>query len=86
MRDIPIQVLLSFPPANYTNPATRGPALIIINAILIAIVVLIVLLRLYTRLFIKRWIGSDDIFIIIATIFTIGLTTAVILANVKYMW
>lgn len=86
MRDIPIQVMLSFPAGNYKNPETRGPALIIINSILIAIVVLIVLLRLYTRLFIKRWIGSDDIFIIIATVFTIGLTVAVVLANVRYMW
>jgi hypothetical protein len=68
MRDIPITVLLSFPVPNYTNPDTRGPALLIVNGVFIAIVIAVVLLRLYTRIFIKRWVGSDDIFIVIATV------------------
>lgn len=68
MRDIPLDVFLSFPLPNYKDPPTRGPALVIVNAILIALVVIAVLLRLYARLFIKRWFGSDDIFIILALV------------------
>lgn len=68
MREIPLDVFLSFPLPNYKNPPTRGPALTIVNAILIALVIIAVLLRLYTRLFIKRWFGSDDVFIVFALV------------------
>lgn len=60
MRDIPLEVVLSFPLPNYTHPQTRGEALIIVNAIFISLVVIAVSLRFYTRIFIKRWLGSDD--------------------------
>jgi hypothetical protein len=68
MRDIPIQVLAHFPIPNYKNPETRGPALIYINGILIGITIGLVLLRIYTRVFIKRRMGADDWFIIIAAV------------------
>jgi hypothetical protein len=74
MRDLPISALISFPPPNYTNPVVRDPALFIINGIFISIVITVVALRIYTRLFIKRWIGSDDIFIMIATVRLISIT------------
>jgi hypothetical protein len=68
MRDIPIQVLAHFPLPNYKNPHTRGLALLYINGILIGITVGLVFLRIYTRVYIKRWMGADDWFIIIATV------------------
>jgi hypothetical protein len=68
MRDLPIKVLISFPPPNYAHPVTRGPTLYIVNGILIGITIFVVLLRLYTRIFIKRWVGADDVFIVIATV------------------
>ena len=68
MRDIPIEVLLSFPAPNYVNPETQGTSLIIVNAVLAALVLLAVILRLYTRIYIKRWVGSDDYAIIFATV------------------
>lgn len=68
MRDIPIAVILSWPRGNYDHPVTRGKALLIINVIFAALVVGIVFLRLYTRLFIKRWVGLDDVFIVLATV------------------
>ncbi|KAH7405954.1 hypothetical protein DE146DRAFT_428840 [Phaeosphaeria sp. MPI-PUGE-AT-0046c] len=86
MRLPPADVLLSWPTPNYDNPVTRGPALVAINYVLVSITVITVGLRLYTRIVIKRWFGIDDIFIILALIFTIGLTTVVVLANQKYGW
>ncbi|KAJ4989844.1 hypothetical protein SVAN01_04681 [Stagonosporopsis vannaccii] len=82
----PFDVILSWPTPNYANPVTRGDALIIVNSIFIALVVLVVGLRMYTRLAIKRWFGLDDVFILLALLFTIGLTIVVLLANVKYGW
>lgn len=83
MRDIPLDVFLSFPLPNYKNPPTRGPALVIVNAILIALVVVAVLLRLYARLFIKRWFGSDDIFIILALVCSPSLAVSVAVAGCR---
>jgi len=68
MRNIPISVILTFPIPNYVDPVTRGPALTIVNGIFIGIVLAALGLRLYTRLFIKRWFGIDDLFIVIATV------------------
>jgi hypothetical protein len=68
MRDIPIQVLAHFPLPNYKNPHTRGRALLYINSILIGITVGLLFLRIYTRVYIKRWMGADDWFIIIAAV------------------
>ncbi|KAF2476573.1 uncharacterized protein BDR25DRAFT_375541 [Lindgomyces ingoldianus] len=86
MRNIPPDVLLSWPTPNYQDPATRGNALIIVNAVFISLVMLVVSLRIYTRLAIKRWFGSDDVFIMLALIFSIALTVIVILANQVYGW
>ncbi|TID13449.1 hypothetical protein E6O75_ATG11365 [Venturia nashicola] len=88
MRDVPIDVFMQFPLPNYTNPKTRGSALVYTNGILIAITIVFVLLRVYTRVFIKGWIGVDDWLILVAAFFTVGLTTCVVLANEKnrHIW
>lgn len=74
VRDIPLSVLFSFPTPNYVDPVTRGPALIIVNAIFLSLCTIALLLRLYTRVFIKRWFGSDDVFIILAYVGTLSLS------------
>ncbi|OAL06061.1 hypothetical protein IQ06DRAFT_75060 [Phaeosphaeriaceae sp. SRC1lsM3a] len=86
MRLPPADVLLSWPTPNYDNPVTRGPTLVIVNYILAVITIITVGLRLYTRTVIKRWFGIDDVFIILALIFTLGLTAVVLLANQKFGW
>ncbi|CAI6336000.1 unnamed protein product [Periconia digitata] len=86
MRNIPVEVLLSWPTPNYTNPKTRGNALLAVNLGFIVLVVTTVFLRLYTRIFIKRWFGIDDFLILLALIFTVALTTVVILANLRLGW
>jgi hypothetical protein len=68
MRDIPIEVLASWPPGNYVNPQTRGDSLIIVNAVLMSLVTFVVFLRLYVRIYLLRWFGIDDLFIIIALV------------------
>ena len=68
MRNIPPEVILSWPTPNYTNPETRGNALVVINSILIIVVAIVVALRLYVRLVVKRWFGTDDALIILALV------------------
>jgi hypothetical protein len=68
MRNIPLSVLASWPAPNYINPETRGPSVVIFNAVLISIVTLTVLLRLYVRASMLRWLGLDDVFIIAALV------------------
>lgn len=68
MRTIPPEVLLSWPTPNYTNPVTKGNALVVVNSIFIVLVVIVVGLRLYTRIWIKRWFGLDDVFIVLALV------------------
>ncbi|MBE7182582.1 MAG: hypothetical protein INR71_15485 [Terriglobus roseus] len=86
IKQIPLSVLLSFPPPNYEDPETHGDGLVIVNSIFIALVTICVALRLYTRLFIKRWFGIDDWFIILAWIFTMATDILVIVANQNYYW
>ncbi|KAH9863176.1 hypothetical protein IAQ61_009453 [Plenodomus lingam] len=86
MRLPPYEVLISWPRPNYDSPVTRGNALVLVNSIFLGLVVITVGLRLYTRLAIKRWFGLDDVFILLALLFTIGLTAVVLLANRDYGW
>ena len=82
----PTDVLLSWPTPNYDNPVTRGPALVIVNSIFISLAIITVAARIYTRIVIKRWFGIDDVFILLALLFTLGLTAVVILANQRFGW
>ena len=66
--DFTLDVLLSYPPANYDNPVTRGPELYILNSIFFTIMILCVIVRLYTRLCIRKWFGWDDLFIVFAVV------------------
>lgn len=53
---------------NYTNPVTRGDAIIVLNTVLIAICIVITGLRIYSRIFIKKWFGLDDALICISLV------------------
>ncbi|KAF2088817.1 hypothetical protein K490DRAFT_38175, partial [Saccharata proteae CBS 121410] len=86
IRHIPLDVFFNFPTPNYIDPPTRGNALVVVNAIFISFVTIAVLLRMYTRIFLKRWFGSDDVFIIFAFITTVALTVVVVLADRQYYW
>jgi hypothetical protein len=85
MRDIPLKVYAAWPAPNYKDPITRGNELLIINIIFIILVTFSIVIRLVSRLRQSRP-GLDDIFIVIAYFFTIGLTIVVIMANNSYGW
>jgi hypothetical protein len=68
IKPVPLDVILSWPAPNYVDPERRGPALIIINSILLPLALVVVGLRLYTRLRISRSAGLDDVFIALASV------------------
>jgi hypothetical protein len=61
-------VLLSWPKPNYIDPVRRGPALVIVNSLLLPVALIVVGLRLYTRLIVCRSAGPDDLFIALAVV------------------
>ena len=86
MRDIPLSVFLAWPSPNYENPSTRGNALLIINIIFLTLVTLSIGIRLWSRVKVKYQSGMDDVMIVLAYVFTIGMTAVVLLANRNYGW
>lgn len=65
MRIPPPDVVSSWPAPNYTDPETRGNALLICNVIFQTLATIAVAGRLYSR-FVKKWFGIDDAMIILA--------------------
>ncbi|KAM0717728.1 hypothetical protein Q7P37_007580 [Cladosporium fusiforme] len=86
MREIPLTIYAAWPNPNYEDPVTRGDALLIINIIFIILVTLSIVVRLYSRVMVKCQSGMDDVMIVLAYIFTVGLTAAVLLANRRFGW
>ncbi|KAF2431911.1 hypothetical protein EJ08DRAFT_696058 [Tothia fuscella] len=82
----PREVLASYPPANYINPETRGNSLIIVNGVFLGLMTVGVILRIFTRTVVRRWFGWDDVFIILAYLFTIGLNIAIDIGVNKSGW
>ena len=79
-------VYAHWPAPNYETPTTRGNALLTINIIFIVLVTLSIGTRLYSRMLVKHQSGIDDVMIVLAYIFTIGMTAVVLLANRNYGW
>ena len=73
IKPVPPEVIAGWPAPNYVNPDRRGPALIIVNSILLPLALVVVGLRLYTRLRIARSAGLDDVFIALASVSPLNL-------------
>ena len=86
MRPVPLSVFAHWPAPNYVNPVTRGDALLVINIVFIILVTISIAIRLYSKMRFKRQAGIDDIMIVLAYVFTIGMTAVVLLANRNYGW
>ncbi|KAK4545556.1 hypothetical protein LTR36_002906 [Oleoguttula mirabilis] len=86
MRFPPLAILKEWPKANYTDPTVHGDALLVVNIIFITLVCVAVAGRLYSRIVVKQWYGADDTMIVLALLFTIGMTVVVVLANEVYGW
>lgn len=57
-----------------------------INIVFITLVTLSIGVRLYSRMLVKHQSGIDDVMIVLAYIFTIGMTAVVLLANRNFGW
>jgi hypothetical protein len=68
IRPVPDAVRLSWPTPNYVDPVRRGPALVIVNCLLLPVAMIVVGLRLYTRFFVVRSAWLDDLFISLALV------------------
>ncbi len=68
MRNPPPDLVASWPAPNYTNPETRGPALIIVELLAVSISTICLGLRLYVRVRIVRSVGWDDWLMVGATV------------------
>jgi len=86
MRNPPPDVVASWPAPNYTNPETRGPALIIVDLLAVSISTICLGLRLYVRARIVRSVGWDDWLMVGAALFGVGLTICIVLASSRYGW
>jgi hypothetical protein len=54
--------------------------------VFIILVTLSIAIRLYSRMLVKHQSGLDDVMIVLAYVFTIGMTAVVLLANRNYGW
>ena len=56
----PPEVIASWPKPNYAHPETRGPTVIIVEAVLAGVAIVVVTMRLWSRLAITHNFGIDD--------------------------
>lgn len=68
MRIPPPSVTSQWPVPDYTDPVTRGPAILIVNIIFITLVVVAAVGRFYSRIAIKKWFGIDDSMCVLALV------------------
>lgn len=85
MRTIPPDVYDAHP-HNYDSPVTRGPALVVVNAVLLSLATVAYTLRIYTRKAIQSRLRWDDVTVSVAFVLTVGLAATVMLANVSFYW
>lgn len=87
MRDPPDWVKASWPKPNYVDPETRGPAMLVIQVILLIAVTSVLAMRIYARIWITRArLGLDDVLILLAYCVGVALSICVIIAVEKYGW
>lgn len=54
MREVPPEVIASWPEPNYVNPESRGDSIVIAASICIPIVAVVFVCRVYSRVFISK--------------------------------
>ncbi|PYI15296.1 integral membrane protein [Aspergillus japonicus CBS 114.51] len=86
MRIPPASVLATWPTPNYVDPVTRGNYVLIVSVVLLSVAFVVTCLRLYTRLRITCTFGFDDILIIWALAFAIGMCAVTSIATENYGW
>lgn len=69
---------------NYIDPPTRPPAIQITAGLYMGLGLVFLALRLYSRVWMKHHFGGEDVFMIIATVFSTGMYSTAILAASRY--
>lgn len=83
----PLDVIATWPQANYANPSeVRGPTILILTAIFVPLLVILIALRIYTRLRLSKNFGADDVAIVAAALPTIGCAVLALIAVLHYGW
>jgi hypothetical protein len=83
----PLDVIATWPAANYTHPEeVRGPAILVITLIFVPLLVILVALRTYTRLRLSKNFGADDTAIVAAVFPTVGCAVLSLLSVLYYGW
>jgi hypothetical protein len=83
----PVDVILTWPQGNYTNPSdVRGPAVLILTYTMVPLLTFLVCLRTYTRLRLTKNFGPDDVAIVLATIPTLACAVLTMLAVMYHGW
>ena len=87
MRLPPLEVLATWPAANYEHPSElRGNELLITTCIVFPIALFLVAIRMYTRICISGSFGIDDVLLLMAIPPAIGVATLLSLAVTRWGW
>lgn len=68
MRQPPPDVVAAWPEPDYLHPASRGPALLIVELSIVSLASVVLAGRLYCRLAIMRNAGLDDALAVVAMV------------------
>jgi hypothetical protein len=68
MRNVPPEVMATWPQPNYDDPVRRGNALIITELSIVSVAILTLVARLYVRFRIVRTSGADDWVMLVAMV------------------
>jgi len=80
------ELILSWPSPNYINPETRGPILYYVNGCFFVVATVAVFLRLYIRMFVRKWVGIDDMLILAAWVSCLVDTSCVFWGYKHFYW
>jgi hypothetical protein len=81
MRFPPLSVQESWPTANYVDPITRGPVVLIVEITILSLAWICLALRMWVRFGILRRSWWDDWVMVIAAVFASGVTACVCLGK-----
>jgi hypothetical protein len=84
----PLPYISKWAEQSQAHPTTekRGPALEIVTPIFVSAAVFCVAVRLYSRIVIRRWVGIDDLLILLALLSSLSVTACLAVAVRRHKW
>ncbi|KAK3944583.1 hypothetical protein QBC46DRAFT_337272 [Diplogelasinospora grovesii] len=83
---IDLNAVSTWPPPNYVNPTTHGPADVVVESTLLGLVTILLSIRFYTRLRISHSFGRDDVLIFLAYVPAVAFVALEIVAHYRLDW